>query len=76
MPDPMDAATTVGRAPRGDGETAARGLRHEIAVVLAAKALALAILYLAFFSPAERPVVTPATMGTTLTAPASPAGAR
>ena len=37
-------------------------LAREIAVVLVVKVLALATLYVAFFSPAHRPEVTPQTM--------------
>jgi hypothetical protein len=43
----------------GEAEVGTRSLRFEIALALVLKALALAIIYLAFFSGAHRTVVGP-----------------
>ena len=50
-------------------------LAREVAFWLGVKAVALAVLFFLFFGPAQRPTITPASVGERLVAPdAAPAG--
>jgi hypothetical protein len=68
MPEPFPPGTFTGPAP--PPLRLARGITW----MLVAKAAALALLYIVFFSPAHRPDVTPGRVADTLLNPATHAG--